>query len=162
MEYSLVTGLLLLVTGGGLLGARLISPSPTATTLPRPTLTITSPLSSLEVTAEGDSVWFPVSGESSDVVPDNSLRLYVLVHSGTEWHVQRPATLEQDGRWNLARAWVGDKSAPIRAGSMIQLMAVVSRQQRRQDEKIQDARELDPTAMSNRLTVTVQKVNRNR
>jgi len=121
-------------------------------------IAITSPTDSIEVTASGESVWFRVSGTSSNVVSDNSLRICVLVHSGTEWHIQRPAFVEPDGRWTLEQAWIGDASAPIRLNSRIRIMAVISRGKHEQDEKVQDPRELNPLAMSSVVAATVRVV----
>lgn len=123
-----------------------------------PRVAITAPSDSLDVTAEGSSVWFPVSGTSSRVVFDNSLKLYVLVHSGTEWQIQRPASVEPNGNWTLERAWIGDATAPVREGSRLRISAAVSRQHRAQDEKVQDPRELDPQAMSSTVVATVRKI----
>ena len=63
-----------------------------------PTVIIVSPSASVEPTALADSnsVWFSVSGSSSRVASNNELIIYVLVHSGTEWHVQQPAPVDSD------------------------------------------------------------------
>jgi hypothetical protein len=143
----LCSGILALI-GGGIFIWRGTSPK----------LLITSPASGLEVTAEGDSVAFPVSGTSSNIASDNSLRIYVLVHSGTEWHVQNPASILPDGRWTLRQAWIGDPSAPIKVGDTFRIMAVASRQQRGQDEKIDDYRQLDPKEVSQEIVVPVQRI----
>lgn len=116
--------------------------------LTKPTVAILAPSSSIEVTAEGDSVWFSVSGTSSGVVSDSALMIYVLVYSDPEWHVQRTAMVEQDGRWALTRAWIGDASAPIHTGSQIRLMAVVSRGRYNPDDKFTDYKLLNPVAVS--------------
>lgn len=124
----------------------------------RPRVAITSPSDSLEVTVEGESVWFPVSGTSTRVFSDNSLRVYVVVHSGTEWHIQRPASVEPNGNWALDRAWIGDSTLPVRVGSALRITAVVSRQNRPQNEKVQETRQLEPEAQSSTVIATVRKV----
>ena len=126
---------------------------------PNPRVDIISPISSVDVTQKGASVWFSVNGASDDIFRDNSLRLYVLVNSGTEWHVQKAATVNQDGSWALQQAWIGDASAPIVKGSIIPIVAVVSRQQRSQDDKVDTPSDLAPIATSATANVMVNKVN---
>lgn len=146
----LLFSIVLLLTGIAIVGARV--------GYPRPTVAITTPSSSLEVTAEGHSVWFPVSGTSTSVASDNALRVYVLVQSGTEWHIQGPASVESSGDWTLARGWIGDASAPVAKGSTLRIAAVASRQLRAQDEKVRDIGQLDPEAESATIVATVREV----
>lgn len=124
----------------------------------RPAVAILSPSGSIPVTAEDDSVWFPVSGSSSGVASNSTFAIYVLVWSDPEWHVQRPAIVEQDGRWTLTQAWIGDASTPIDTGTEIRLMAVVSRGRYSPGNKISDYRELDPVAQSAMVSVRVTTV----
>lgn len=146
-------GFALLLLGAGIVGFRLA--------YPLPAVSISSPTGGVDVTADGQSYWFQVSGASSNVASDSSLRIYVLAFSGSDWHVQRPATVASDGQWVLDRAWIGDPSAPIRENSTIRIVAVVSRQQRSQDEKVPTPQELAPVGrngMSPIINLRVQKV----
>jgi uncharacterized membrane protein len=147
-RWLLLCSLILVVVSGTIFFLRFSAPA----------LSITSPRAGAEVTVEGHSVWFSVSGESSNIASDNSLKIYVLVDSGKDWHVQNPATLLPDGSWRLPQAWIGDASAPIDTRSTLRIMAVASRQQRSQDEKIHDYRELNPEVVSQPVVAPVLKV----
>lgn len=147
--YSLAVPIFFIVGLGMLLIRLTYKPS---------TVSILSPSVSIEATAKGDSVWFPVSGTSSGVFSDKMLMIYVLVYSDPEWHVQRPAMVEQDGRWTLTQAWIGDASAPINIGDQIKLIAVVSRGKYRQDDKFPDYRQLNPVAESAIVTAKVAAI----
>lgn len=123
-----------------------------------PTVTITSPLDSLQVNKEGHSVWFPVKGTSSDVASDQALNIHVLVYSATDWHVQEAAAVDPDGNWSLAKAYIGGQTDPIHLGSRLKIVAVVTAQQPRKGEKIQDPRGLRPESSSKTLELTVRRV----
>jgi hypothetical protein len=129
---------------------------------PKPSVAIVSPSNSVDVTERSNkSVSFLVKGVSSDIFSDNRLRIYVLVHSGTEWHVQKPASVQQNGDWELAQAWIGDISAPIREGSKLRIVAVASEGSYQQDKKVSDYRvELNAVATSPEVVVTVGTVHR--
>lgn len=147
-RYLVLCSALLTIFGGAIFAARWTSP----------TLSITKPAAGLEVTAHEYSVWFPVSGESTHISSGSTLRIYVLVDSGTEWHVQSPTTVLPDGSWSLQQAWIGGPSAPIRVGSTLRIIAVASSQVRNKDETVQDYRELEPKAVSQMRTVLVQTI----
>lgn len=138
-----------MVVGFVILLARILNPPPI--------IAITSPSGSVDVTTEGSSVWFPVSGRSTNVVSNNALRICVLVFSssGAEWHVQRPAAPNPDGDWTLAKAWTADKVAQ---GFEIRILALATQRECQQDAKLSDYRELNPVAASSEVIARVQNV----
>ena len=125
---------------------------------PTPEVAISSPVTSVTVTAEGASVWFPVEGTSAHVADDARLKICVLVSSGVEWHVQAPASLSPNGNWRLAKAWIGDPSAPIRVGGSIPIVAVATSSECQQDDKVPTPGALNPEAVSEEVAPRVRSV----
>ena len=94
-------------------------------------INITDPQSTISCAAE-EPCQFSVSGTSSDVAANSSLRIYVAVFPvsppGSGWYLQDlPASFDnkEKGTWSQKNVWIGDDSSPANPGDTLNVVALV-------------------------------------
>lgn len=130
---------------------------------PKPSVAITNPaagqqieMTTLPSTGSGS---FMVSGISTEVFANPSLRVYVLVHPAepfaSGWWIQQPATVDRNGQWTM-QAWYGAHAFPPQPGNRIDLMAIVSTPVLVAGRvQISDPKDIEPVAQSDIIGVSI-------
>jgi len=118
---------LLLVLAGVVAGLAVSHLLPHKTPRP-PTLSITTPASTLDCPTKGPQCQFVVTGRSFGVATD--LEIFVLVSpvhpAGSGWYVQSPpASIGGNGDWTQSPSYLGAPGYPVHAGDTLQIEAVL-------------------------------------
>jgi hypothetical protein len=148
-------------------------PEPRQREPPPPTVEITSPESQASSVNDFKSdatgaAYLRVLGTSENVFSDNSLRIYVFVHSvkppvDRGWWFQGYAEPNQRNEWEVPKVWFGSKSHPVVQGNVYDIQAVVAKSGLLESLKkmpyVESLKSLEPLSLSE-IRVTVGAVSR--